>query len=167
MIQYTATCLFGLESLLGAEIDALGYRRLSTMDGRVTFEGDEAAAARANIGLRFAERLYIQLGSFEARSFTELFDGTGALPWEQYIGAADAFPVKGHAIKSTLYSVPDCQKIIKKAIAARLGRLYGMNTLPETGVKYQVEFFIFKDAAALMIDTSGVPLHKRGYRPET
>lgn len=167
MIQYTATCLFGLESLLGAEIDALGYRRLSTMDGRVTFEGDEAAAARANIGLRFAERLYIQLGTFDARSFTELFDGTGALPWEQYIGREDAFPVKGHAIKSTLFSVPDCQKIIKKAIAARLGRLYGMNTLPETGVKYQVEFFIFKDTAALMIDTSGVPLHKRGYRPET
>ena len=167
MIQYTATCLFGLEALLGAEIDALGYRRLSTIDGRVTFEGDEAAAARANVFLRYAERVYINLGEFEARTFTELFDGTAALPWEEYIGKNDAFPVKGHAIKSTLYSVPDCQKIVKKAAARRLGEKYGMIQLPETGIKYQIEFFILKDRASLMIDTSGVPLHKRGYRPET
>ncbi len=167
MIFFTATCLFGLEALLGAEIDALGYRRVSTIDGRVTFEGDVHAVARANIGLRYAERLYINLGTFHAGSFTELFDGTRALPWEMYIGAQDAFPVKGHAIKSTLYSVPDCQKIVKKAIADRLGEKYGMRILPETGVKYQVEFFILKDTASLMIDTSGVALHKRGYRPET
>ncbi len=167
MIVYTATCLFGLESLLGAEIDALGYKRLETIDGRVTFEGDVSAAARANIGLRFAERVYITLGTFEAHSFTELFDGTKNLSWEAYIGKADAFPVKGHAIKSALYSVPDCQKIIKKAIVDRLGAKYGLSILPETGVKYQVEFFLFKDRASLMIDTSGTPLHKRGYRPET
>ena len=167
MIQYTATCLFGLEALLGAEIDALGCKRISTIDGRVTFEGDALAAARANIGLRYAERVYINLGSFAATTFTELFDGTHALPWEEYIGTCDAFPVKGHAIKSTLFSVPDCQKIVKKAIADRLGQKYGMKTLPETGIKYQVEFFILKDTASLMIDTSGVPLHKRGYRPET
>lgn len=167
MIQYTATCLFGLEALLGAEIDALGYKRIETIDGRVSFEGDASAAARANIGLRFAERVYITLGTFEARSFTELFDETRALPWEMYIGKDDAFPVKGHAIKSTLYSVPDCQKIVKKAVADRLGEKYGMRVLPETGVKYQIEFFILKDRASLMIDTSGVPLHKRGYRPET
>ncbi len=167
MIQYTATCLFGLESLLGAEIDALGYKRIETIDGRVTFEGDAFAVARANIGLRFAERLYINLGTFEARSFTELFDRTYALDWETYIGRDDAFPVKGHAIKSTLYSVPDCQKIVKKAVADRLGEKYSLKTLPETGVKYQIEFFILKDRASLMIDTSGIPLHKRGYRPET
>ncbi len=167
MIQYVATCLFGLEALLGSEIDALGYRRLSTIDGRITFLGDEGAAARANIGLRFAERVYINLGTFPAPTFTALFDGTKDLPWEQYIGAADAFPVKGHAVKSTLYSVPDCQKIIKKAIASRLGERYGLVTMPETGVKYQVEFFLLKDSASLMIDTSGMPLHKRGYRPET
>ena len=167
MIRYTATCLFGLESLLGAEIDALGYHRVATIDGRVTFEGDESAAARANINLRFAERVYINLGEFDAPTFTALFDGTAALPWEEYIGRYDAFPVKGHAIKSVLFSVPDCQKIVKKAVARRLGEKYGMVQLPENGVKYQIEFFILKDRAALMIDTSGMPLHKRGYRPET
>lgn len=165
-ITYTATCLFGLEALLGAEIDALGYRRTATIDGRVTFEGDEAAAARANIGLRYAERVYINLGEFDAPTFTALFDGTAALPWEDFIPRDAAFPVKGHAVKSALFSVPDCQKIVKKAVAGRLGAKYGLVQLPETGVKYQIEFFILKDRAALMIDTSGVPLHKRGYRPE-
>ncbi len=167
MIRYTATCLFGLESLLGAEIDALGCRRLSTIDGRVTFEGDEAAAARANIFLRYAERLYLHLGTFPAPTFTALFDGTAALPWEDWIGRDGAFPVSGHAPKSALHSIPDCQKIVKKAIASRLGRVYGLEKLPESGVTYAVEFFILKDEASLMIDLSGAPLHKRGYRPET
>ena len=164
-LQFVATCLFGLEKFLGEEIDALGYKRIDTMDGRVTFEGDISAVARANINLRFAERVYIKLGSFEARSFTELFDGALALEWESFIGKDDAFPVKGHAIKSTLFSVPDCQSIIKKAIVKRLGAKYGISWFPESETKYQVEFFIFKDVATLMIDTSGDPLHKRGYRP--
>lgn len=166
-IKYTATCLFGLEGLLGAEIDSLGYKRTETMDGRITFVGDEAAAAECNINLRFAERLYLNLGEFTAHSFEELFEGTAAIEWEEYISKNDAFPVRGHAIKSQLYSVPDCQRIIKKAIAKRLGGIYGLTTLPETGIKYQIDFFIFKDRASLMIDLSGVPLHKRGYRPET
>ncbi len=166
-IKYTATCLFGLEGLLGAEIDSLGYKRTETMDGRITFVGDEAAAAECNINLRFAERLYLNLGEFTARSFEELFEGTAAIEWEEYISKNDAFPVRGHAIKSQLYSVPDCQRIIKKAVAKRLGSIYGLTTLPETGIKYQIDFFIFKDRASLMIDLSGVPLHKRGYRPET
>ncbi len=164
-LQYVATCLFGLEKFLGEEIDALGYKRIETMDGRVTFEGDISAVARANINLRFAERVYIKLGSFEATSFAELFDGVSALPWENFIGREDTFPVKGHAIKSTLYSVPDCQSIIKKAVVKRLGEKYGISWFAETGVKYQIEFFIFKDVATLMIDTSGEALHKRGYRP--
>ena len=167
MIKYTATCLFGLEGLLGEEIDALGYKRCETMDGRISFYGDESAAARCNINLRFAERLYLNLGEFKAMSFEELFEGTYAIEWEQYISKNDAFPVRGHAIKSKLFSVPDCQKIIKKAVAKRLGKIYSMNQLPETGIKYQIDFFIFKDRASLMIDLSGTPLHKRGYRPET
>ncbi len=166
-IKYTATCLFGLEGLLGAEIDALGYKRCETMDGRISFLGDEAAAAECNINLRFAERVYLNLGEFTAKSFEELFEGTSAIGWEEYISRDDAFPVRGHAIKSQLYSVPDCQKIIKKAVAKRLGAKYGLTTLPETGLKYQIDFFIFKDRASLMIDLSGIPLHKRGYRPET
>jgi len=164
-LKYVATCLFGLEKLLGNEIDALGYKRLDTMDGRITFEGDESAIARANINLRFAERVFILLGQFNARSFSELFDNTTLLPWENFITKDDAFPVKGHAIKSTLFSVPDCQSIVKKAIVSRLCNKYGVKWFAETGVKYQVEFFIFKDIARLMIDTSGIALHKRGYRP--
>ena len=166
-MKLVATCLFGLEKLLGSEIDALGLRRLETIDGRVTFEGEPADVARANINLRLAERIYILLGSFPATSFTELFEGTRALPWEEFVGKYDAFPVKGHAIKSKLFSVPDCQSIVKKAVVERLSSHYGTKWFSEnSGVKYQIEFFIFKDVASLMIDTSGTPLHKRGYRPE-
>lgn len=165
MMEFVATCLFGLEKQLGEELDALGVARLETMDGRVTFKGDMADIARANMRLRLAERVYIKLGAFPARSFTELFDGVRALPFEEYIGQDDAFPVKGHAIKSALFSVPDCQSIVKKAVVERLRAAHGVQMLPEEGTKYQIEFFIFKDIATLMIDTSGVALHKRGYRP--
>lgn len=165
-LTLVATCMFGLEKLLGEEIDALGLRRLDTMDGRVTFEGEEADIPRANINLRCAERVFVRLGSFEAKSFTDLFEGTKALPWEEWIGRNDAFPVKGHSIRSGLTSIPDCQSIIKKAVVERLHDQYGITWFEETGVKYQIEFFIFKDMAHLMIDTSGVALHKRGYRTE-
>lgn len=165
-LQLVATCLFGLEKFLGEEIDALGCKRIETIDGRVTFEGTEADIARANINLRLAEHIFIKLGEFNAYSFNDLFEGTKALPWENFISKSDAFPVKGHAIKSKLYSVPDCQSIVKKAIVARLSEKYGSTWFTEdSGVKYQVEFFILKDKASLMIDTSGVALHKRGYRP--
>jgi len=164
-LKLVATCLFGLEKLLGEEIDALGLRRLETIDGRVTFEGDPIDVARANIGLRCAEHVFVSLGSFPALSFNDLFEGVKALPWEEWIGKSDAFPVKGHSIKSKLYSVPDCQSIVKKAVVDRLSSHYGVRWLAETGVKYQIEFFLFKDVVTLMIDTSGIPLHKRGYRP--
>ena len=117
VIEFVATCLFGLEHFLGEEIDRLGYRRTETIDGRVSFIGDEAAIARCNINLRCAERLYIKMASFRARTFGELFEGTKATPWERFIGREDAFPVKGHAVKSKLFSIPDCQSIVKKAVA--------------------------------------------------
>ena len=163
-LELVATCLFGLERLLGEEIDALGYKRIDTMDGRVTFLGDERAMFSSNLRLRFAERVFIKLGSFNAQSFDELFEGTKALPWECFIGKNDAFPVKGHAIKSTLFSVPDCQSIVKKAVVQRLSEHYGIRWFTEEATKYQIEFFIFKNVATLMIDTSGIALHKRGYR---
>ncbi len=165
-LELVATCLFGLEHLLGEQIDALGYERVSTIDGRVTFIGDEEAIALSNVFFRYAERVYIKLGSFPARSFEELFEGTRALPWSEFIGRDDAFPVKGHAIKSALHSIPDCQAIIKKAIVKSMSEKYGISQFPETRVKFQVEFFILNDMATLMIDTSGIPLHKRGYRRE-
>ena len=150
---------------MGEEIDKIGGKRVETIDGRITFDGDEKTLVAANIRLRCAERVFIWLGSFPVYSFDELFEGTKALPWEKYIGKDDAFPVKGHAIQSRLFSVPDCQSIVKKAVVDRLGGTYGLKLLSETGVKYQIEFFIFKDVATLMIDTSGIALHKRGYRP--
>ncbi len=165
-LTLVATCMFGLEKLLGEEIDALGLRRIDTIDGRVTFEGEERDIPRANIHLRCAERVFVRLGSFPCTSFAELFDGTKALPWEEWVGRVDAFPVKGHSIKSALTSIPDCQSIVKKAVVERLHDRYGISWFEETGVKYQIEFFIFKDVAHLMIDTSGTALHKRGYRTE-
>lgn len=161
-----ATCLFGLERQLGEEIDALGLKRVETIDGRVLFEGEEKDIARANINLRLAERVFIVLGRFHAESFTQLFDGTNALRWEEWIGRLDEFPVSGHSIKSKLTSIPDCQSIVKKAIVDRLSGAYGISWFEETGVRYKVEFFILKDEAMLMIDTSGLALHKRGYRPD-
>lgn len=166
-IQYVATCLFGLEHLLGEEIDALGYDRVETMDGRVTFLGDEETAPLANVFLRYAERVYVSLGRVPAATFDELFEGVKALPWEAWIGKHDAFPVKGHSIRSALTSLPALQSIIKRAVVARLSAHYGLSWFEEGGVRYQIEFFLFKDMATLMIDTSGIPLHKRGYRPES
>ena len=164
-IRMVATCLFGLERLLGEEIDKIGGKRVETIDGRVTFDGDENTLVAANLRLRHAERIFIWMGSFPVYSFDDLFEGTKVLPWEKYVGRVDQFPVKGHAIQSRLYSVPDCQSIVKKAVVDRLSGIYGLRLFPEEGVKYQIEFFIFKDVATLMIDTSGVALHKRGYRP--
>ena len=165
-LQLVATCLFGLEKMLGEEIEALGYEKISTIDGRVTFLGDEEAIALSNIFLRFAERVYVKLGSFRASTFDELFEGTRALDWSAFIGSNDAFPVKGHSVKSALFSIPDCQAIVKKAVVRSLSEKYGILQFAETGVKYQIEFFILNDEATLMIDTSGIALHKRGYRKE-
>ena len=165
-LEFVATCLFGLEKFVSEEIEALGYEKISVIDGRVTFKGDISAVARCNIWLRYAERLYIKLGEFDALSFDALFDGTKNLDWERWINKNDMFPVKGHSIKSKLASIPDCQRIIKKAVAERLLSKYNVTTLSETGAKYQIAFFIMNDRASLMIDTSGAPLHKRGYRTE-
>ena len=114
-MEYVATCLFGIERLLADEIEALGYKRTETMDGRIAFEGDEYAMARCNLWLRTAERLYVKIGSFEADSFDSLFEGTKSLPWEEWLDKNACFPVTGHSLKSKLFSVPDCQAIIKKA----------------------------------------------------
>ena len=166
-LELVATCLFGLEKLLGDEIEALGYEKISTIDGRVTFLGDEEAVALSNVFLRYAERVFIKLGSFRAESFEELFEGTRRLPWADFIGKQDAFPVKGHSIRSALFSIPDCQAIIKKAVVRSMSERYGIDIFPEDGAKLQIEFFVLNNEASLMIDTSGTALHKRGYRKES
>ena len=165
MIEMTAPCLFGLEGPLASELRKLGIRDVRPDNGRVSFSGTEEDLARANISLRTAERVLVELGSFPARTFDELFEGVRALPWERFIPLTGAFPVKGYSLNSALHSIPDCQKIIKKAAAERLGAVYGLERLPESGALYQIQFSIMRDRAALYLDSSGAGLHKRGYRP--
>ena len=158
-------CLLGLEGPIADELKRLDIPDVAAENGRVYFSGGDAELARANICLRIGERVLIELGSFEARSFDELFEGTKALPWEAMLPSDAAFPVKGYSLNSTLFSVSDCQKIIKKAIVERLKSVYGLEWFPESGALYQIQFSIMKDRVSLCIDTSGDGLHKRGYHP--
>ncbi len=158
-------CLLGLEGPIADELRRMKIDDVKAENGRVYFRGDQAACARANINLRIGERVLIELGRFDALSFDELFEKTKALPWEMLIPKNGAFPVKGYSLNSKLFSVSDCQKIIKKAVAERLKTVYGLEWFPEDGELYQIQFSIMKDKASLCIDTSGAGLHKRGYRP--
>ena len=158
-------CLLGLEGPIADELKRLGAENVASENGRVYFTGGPEAVAAANINLRVGERVLIELGRFDALTFDELFEGTKALPWETLIPKDGAFPVKGYSLNSKLFSVSDCQKIIKKAVVERLKRVYGLEWFPETGETYQIQFSIMKDSVSLCIDTSGDGLHKRGYRP--
>ncbi|MDL2288946.1 class I SAM-dependent RNA methyltransferase [Oscillospiraceae bacterium OttesenSCG-928-F05] len=159
-----APCLFGLEGLLAKELKKLGMRDVRAEDGRVFFAGSERDIVRANLWLRTAERVYIVLADGEAMTFDALFELAKAAPWEIMISHGGKFPVGGHCLDSALMSVPDCQKILKKAMAVRLGAHYGCERMPETGETYPVQFLIRNNRALLMIDSSGTGLHKRGYR---
>lgn len=163
-LKMTALCLFGIEGILADELRRMDALEVSAQNGRVDFEGDFSILARANICSRFAERILIRVGEFRALSFSELFDGTKALPWEDYIAKDDAFPVTGWSLDSKLFSIPDCQSIIKKAIVERLKTKYNCNWFEENGPECKVRFSIHKDSVLVMLDTSGEGLHKRGYR---
>jgi putative N6-adenine-specific DNA methylase len=163
-INLVAPCLFGVESIAADEFRRMGFEDITTENGRVLLSGSENMLARANICSRFAERILINVGEFSAVTFTELFDGVKALPWEDFIGKDDAFPVNGWSINSQLFSIPDCQSIIKKAIVERLKLKYKINIFAETGSEYKIRFSIHKNIVTMMIDTSGEGLHKRGYR---
>ncbi len=166
MQNYTfcVPCLFGLEGLVGDELKRLELKNVRVENGRVLFDGDFHAMATANIRMRMGERVLLRLGSFEARSFEDLFQGVRQLPLENFIPKDGRFPVKGHCLNSQLHSVPDCQAIVKKAAVDRLGSRYHLSWLPETGALYQLQFSIMKDRAEIFLDTSGAGLHKRGYR---
>lgn len=163
-IQYAVPCLFGLEGIAGDELRRMQLENVQVENGRVLFTGDEAALARASIGLRTGERILIRLADFPAKTFEELFQGVYHAPLEDFIPKDGAFPVKGHCLSSQLMSVPDCQAIIKKAASKRLGEKYGVNWLEETGAKYQLQFSVMHDRVQLYLDTTGPGLHKRGYR---
>ena len=158
-------CLLGLEGPIADELKRMDMQNVASENGRVYFTGDDTAIARANIRLRIGERVLIEVGKFTAKTFDELFEGTKALPWESIIPADGAFPVKGYSLNSALFSVSDCQKIIKKAVVERLKKSYHVEWFQETGALYQIQFSIMKDSVSLCIDTSGSGLHKRGYRP--
>lgn len=163
-IRLCIPCHFGLESVLAYEIKKIGGENLNTTDGKISFDGDFSTVAKANLWVASGERVLIELGSFPAYSFEDLFQGVYALPIENFIGKTDAFPVKGHCINSQLHSVPDCQKIIKKACVKRLEKIYGISYFEETSAKHQIQFSIHKNVTTIYLDTSGTGLHKRGYR---
>ena len=165
-LTFAVPTLFGLEGLCADEMRRLGLPQVQAENGRVLCSGTWADLPRLNLNLRTGERVLIVLGTFPAGDFEALFQGTRALPWERFIPKGGQFPVKGHCLNSALHAVPACQAIVKKAVAARLGAKYGLNTLPETGALYQIQFSIMKDTATLMLDTSGPGLYKRGYRAQ-
>ncbi len=161
----TVPTLLGTESIVANEIRSLGYETHKVVDGNVSFYGDFEAVCRTNINLRTAERILIKIGEFRATDFEMLFQGIKRIEWEKFIGAKDQFPVvRGHSIKSDLKSIPNCQKIIKKAIVTRLSEKYGIKWFEETDEVYPIQFSIMKDMVSVYIDTSGNNLYKRGYR---
>lgn len=164
-LELCASCLFGLEGPLGNELRHMGMESVAPENGRVLFRTDMAGLARANIRSRFAERILLLLGEFPARSFDELFEGVRALLLEDWMPRDAAFPIEGWSLSSALHSVPDCQRIIKKAAAVRLGERYALARMPETGSEYKLRFTLLKDVCRVFLDTSGTALHKRGYRP--
>ncbi len=164
-IELVAPCHFGLEAVLKREIQDLGYEILQVEDGKVTFCGDENAVCRANIFLRTAERILLKVGKLKAVTFDELFEQIKDLPWEDYIPSDGKFWVaKASSVKSRLFSPSDIQSIVKKAIVERLKNIYHIEWFPETGAEYPIRISFMKDEALVCLDTTGLSLHKRGYR---
>jgi putative N6-adenine-specific DNA methylase len=162
--NFCVPCLFGLEGICADELRRLEMDNVRAVNGQVLFSGKARDIARANINIRTGERVLLIIGEANAFTFDELFESVRAMPWEEFIPVDGEFPVKGHALNSKLASIPDCQKIVKKAIVERLKSKYRIDWFKETGEKYQVQFSIMNDVATLYIDTSGAGLHKRGYR---
>ena len=159
-----APCFFGTESTLHFEIKRLGAQNIQVTDGRIAFQGGAELIAAANLNLRTAERVLLQLARYKATTFDELFDGCYQIPWEELLPADAAFPVKGSSLSSQLSSVPACQSILKKAVVKRLLAGHRVTALPESGDVYKIRFALRKDEVEIYLDTSGDGLHKRGYR---
>jgi len=163
-INLIATATFGLEAIVAGELKNLGYNADKVENGRVTFTGSETDICRTNLHLRTSDRVLIKMGEFPATTFEELFEKTKALPWNEWLPEDACFPVEGKSIRSKLFSVPDCQGIVKKAIVEKLKKTYKRSWFNETGAKYTIEVGLLKDIATLTIDTTGPGLHRRGYR---
>ena len=166
--ELIAPCHFGLEAVLKREIFNLGYEISKVEDGKVTFSADAAGICRANIFLRTTERILLKVGQFSATTFEELFQGTKALPWENFIPQDGKFWVKkANSVGSKLFSPSDIQSVMKKAMVERMKTAYGADVLPETGTGYPVRVSLYKDMVTVALDTTGESLHKRGYRKMT
>jgi len=163
-VELIATAAFGLEAVVAREVRELGYEDVKVENGRVSFIADESAIARCNLWLRTADRVLLKIGEFKALSFEELFEKTKALPWGDWIPVDGIFPVNGKSVKSKLFSVSDCQAIVKKAVVESLKKKYKTSWFKEEKGQYTIEVSLLKDIATLTIDTSGAGLHKRGYR---
>ena len=163
-LELLVPTLFGLEGLCAEELRRLKLPEVAAENGRVRCKAAPADIPRVNLNLRTGERVLLVVGRYRAADFEALFEGCRALPWEEFIPREGAFPVKGHSLNSQLHAVPACQAVLKKAAAARLGEKYGLETLPESGALYQIQFSIMRDEVTLMLDTTGAGLHKRGYR---
>jgi len=163
-LQLIATSAMGLEAVVARELKELGYEDVKTENGRVTFTGDYIDICRCNLWLRSSDRVLVKMGEFDATTFDELFEGTKALPWEEWIPANGEFPVEGRSHKSQLSSVPAAQGIVKKAIVEKLKLTHRTEWFPENGARYVIEVSLLNDRALLTLDTTGAGLHKRGYR---
>ena len=163
--ELVAPCHMGLEAVLKREIIDLGYDITEVADGRVTFAGDADAVVRANIGLRTAERVLIKIGSFHAESYEELFQGTKALPLEEFIPVDGKFWVtKASTVKSKVFSPSDIQRVMKKAMVDRMSQAYHTTVFEENGLEFPIRVFLYKDEVTVTLDSTGMSLHKRGYR---
>lgn len=163
-LELIATATFGLEALVADELRKLGYGQTQVENGKVTFFGDELAICRTNLWLRTAARVRVKVGEFQATTFDELFEKTKALPWAHFLPKNAEFPVEGRSVQSTLFSVSDCQAIVKKAVVESLRQEYNLEWFPEDGPLMKIEVALLKDTATLTIDTTGPGLHQRGYR---
>lgn len=163
-LELIATATFAMEAVVARELKALGYEDISVENNQVSFRADEEAIARTNLWLRVADRVKLVMGRFQATSFDALFEQTKNLPWEAWLPANACFPVQGKSVKSQLFSVSDCQAIVKKAIVERLKQKYRRQWFAEDGPLFPIEVALLKDVVTLTIDTSGEALHKRGYR---
>ncbi|MFB5267492.1 class I SAM-dependent RNA methyltransferase [Paenibacillus enshidis] len=163
-LQLIATAPMGLEAIVARELKELGYHDQTVENGRVVFTGDYIDICRCNLWLRSSDRILVKMAEFEATTFDELFEGTKAVSWQDWIPANGEFPVEGRSHKSQLSSVPACQGIVKKAIVEKLKETYHTEWFPENGPRYVIEVILLKDRALLTLDTTGPGLHKRGYR---
>ncbi|QIB70136.1 class I SAM-dependent RNA methyltransferase [Aminipila butyrica] len=163
-LELIATATFGLEAVVKREIEALGYKILKAEDAKITYMGDERAIVRSNLWLRCADRVLVKMAEFEALEFEDLFQTIKGIPWEEWIPADGNFKVNCSSVKSKLFSMRSCQSVSEKAIIERLKENYGVERFEKTGAEYVVKVTLLKDRATITLDTTGVGLHKRGYR---